>query len=430
MLVSLLVMGCSSRDTVKQKASVAQAQTRPLRQPTVTSPSAQTPVSAGYAASRLDSQPWPPGMGQPLSQASSRSAYPQKKSFFAPESALQGSNQQPQNGKVKVAILLPLTGKNSNLGQAMLNAAQLAVFEMANSNFELMPRDTGTTMENAVLAARDAIASEAQLLIGPLFAADVAAIKPVVQTSSVNMLALSTDVSLAEPGTYIMGFAPAPQVERVIAYTSRKGAQHFAALIPNGAYGQLVQQAFESAVRDQRGTVVIMEGVARIQEIITKRDQIDALLLPLGGNDLRQVVNQLTAGGVDPKKIRMLGTGLWDEAGLGKALPLLVGGWYATAEPDAREAFNKNFVKTYGQEPPRLATLSYDATALAAVLAQRGGHFDRVSLSNPSGFAGLDGIFRLTQDGLAERGLAVSEVTENGSKVVDPAPSVFTSGRY
>ena len=75
--------------------------------------------------------------------------------------------------KIKVAILLPLSGRNAPLGQAMLNAAQLAVFDVADQHFELMPRDTASSEAGSGNAARDAAASGAQLFIGPVFANDV-----------------------------------------------------------------------------------------------------------------------------------------------------------------------------------------------------------------------------------------------------------------
>ncbi|NTU76560.1 MAG: penicillin-binding protein activator [Alphaproteobacteria bacterium] len=394
-------------------------------QQTSARPPAPAPYS-GQTGSRLQSQPWPPGMGQPLPQGGTPSAGIPQPPPAAPAPA---RLPQAQSGKIQVALLLPLSGKNAALGQAMLNAAQLAVFDLAPSHFELMPRDTGASSESAALAAHDAISSGAQLLIGPLFAADVAAIKPIVQTSNINMLALSTDVSLAEPGAYVMGFAPTPQVERVVAYAAHQGAQRFAAVIPSGPYGALVKQAFETSVHQQGGSLVAMESPARLQTILAQKDQIDALLLPLGGHELRLAVSQLASAGLDPTKVHLLGTGLWDEAGLGRNLDLLVGGWYATAEPDSRETFIKTYAKTYGQEPPRLATLAYDATALAAVLAARGGRYDRAALTSPNGFSGLDGIFRLTPQGVAERGLAISEITPAGSKIIDPSPSTFLNSQ-
>lgn len=309
----------------------------------------------------------------------------------------------------------------------MVNAAQLAVFDVGVDRFELMPRDTKGTADGAVQAAHDAISSGAQLLIGPLFAADVAAVKPVVRETNVNMLALSTDVSLAESGVYVMGFAPAPQVERVVSYAAQRGAQHFAAVIPSGPYGQLVSKAFERAVRERGGTIIASEPLANISAVIAQKDKIDALFLPFGGAELRKIAAQFSAAGFDRGRLRVLGTGLWDEPNLAQGEPFLLGGWFAAAEPDARERFMSTYQENYGQPAPRLATLAYDSTALAAVLARSGALFDRTALSMPSGFTGLDGVFRLLPSGQIERGLAVLEVSTGNNVIIDASPSSFSS---
>ncbi|MDX2028100.1 MAG: penicillin-binding protein activator [Alphaproteobacteria bacterium] len=336
-------------------------------------------------------------------------------------------------GKSKVAVLLPLSGKNAALGQAMLNAAQLAVFDMGGGSFEIMPRDTGNDEAGAEKAARDAIASGAQLLIGPLFAAHIPAVKTVAERSGVSLLTLSTDTSQSSPGVFVMGFAPAAQVERVVGFAMTRGAKRFAALVPDNAYGNLVGQAFQLAVARAGGTVMDVQtydiakhdSAEEVKELAAQREQIDALFLPLGGTELARVARQLTAAGFDRKRLDVLGTGLWDEPGAGTHDAFLTGGWYAAPDIALRQRFISAYTSTYGQEPPRLATLAYDATALAAVLSRRGARFDRVALTSPNGFAGVDGIFRLTPQGLVERGLAVNEVTASGSRMIEPAPSSF-----
>jgi ABC-type branched-subunit amino acid transport system substrate-binding protein len=325
----------------------------------------------------------------------------------------------------KIGILVPLSGKSAPLGQAMVNAAQLAVFDMGIKGFELMPRDTKGTAAGAVDAARDALASGAQLLIGPLFAADVVAVKPVVKPTGISMLALSTDVSLAESGAYVMGFAPAPQVDRVVAYAASRGTRNFAAIIPAGPYGQLVSKAFERAVYANNGNLVAAQSVVNIGALIAQKDQIDAIFVPLGGAELRKVAGQLAEAGFSRDTVRLLGTGLWDEQGLAQGQQLLIGSWFAAPEPQAREKFMQSYQDTYGAQPPRLSTLAYDATALALVLARSGSKYDASALTQPSGFAGLDGIFRLSPAGEIERGLAILEVGDQDNHVVDPSPTTF-----
>ena len=112
--------------------------------------------------------------------------------------------------------------------------------------------------------------------------------------------------------------------------------------------------------------------------------------------------------------------------------PALVGGWFAASPPEARQAFEQRYQATYGREPPRLASLGYDAAALAAVLAHGGGGepFSQQAILNPNGFTGVDGLFRFTPGGLVQRGLAVLEVEPQGDVVISPAPQSFQDLGY
>jgi ABC-type branched-subunit amino acid transport system substrate-binding protein len=361
----------------------------------------------------------------------------------APRSAAPASTPSPliplaPNAKIKVAILLPLSGKNEGLGQAMLNAAQLAVFDVGDSHFELVPKDTGAGDDSAANAAQDAIKFGAKFLIGPVFASNVAAVKPVAGQANVNMLALSTDTTLAGDGVYVMGFAPGAQVERVVAYAHAHGLHRFAGLIPESGYGDLVGDAFARAVARGSDTMVDLERYSperhdrddKIKALVAQADHIDALFLPEGGDDLDAITAQLAIDGFDNRKIKLLGTGLWDVDDLGSGAAFLAGGWYAASDPRARQNFVASYRRTYGEDPPRLVTLAYDATALAAVLVKHGGNFDRAALVNPNGFVGVDGIFRLTDQGLVERSLAIDEVTTSGGRMIDPAASTFVGKPY
>ena len=335
--------------------------------------------------------------------------------------------------KIKVAILLPLTGPSAALGQAMLNAAQQAVFDVAGPNFELMPRDTGDSESGADSAARDALASGAQLLIGPLFGTQIPAVRAVAQTGGISMLSLSTDTSQAGPNVYVMGFAPTAQVDRLARYATAHGIKRLAALIPNNAYGQLVGQAFQAAMAQNGGTVVALQSYdpathdidAQTRSLLAYRNQVDGFFLPEGGADLIRINAQLAAAGIDAHTMHILGTGLWDVPDLGAQDPALIGAVYPASDSAGRRGFVSAYNSAYGHEPPRLATLAYDATALAAILSRRNARYDQAALTNPNGFAGVDGIFRLTPQGLTERGLAINEVTATGSHVIDPAPTSF-----
>ncbi len=373
--------------------------------------------------------------------------------------------------KAMVGLLLPLSGPNASLGQGMLDAAQIALFDIQGGRIALLPRDTQGTPDGAVAAARDALDQGARLLIGPLTAPEVQAVKPVAAERGVAVLGFSTEVTVAGDGTYVMGLLPSEEVRRVVGFAHQKGAQRFAVLAPGSAYGQLVVDALKTVAEAEQVSVVdpvffdpgavdlapsvrqlahydnrraaidqqrkqlanardpaSQEALKRINEGLAQGDLgFDALLLPEGGQQFKLLGPLLPQYGIDPNKVHLLGTGLWDDPSLA-AEPQLEGAWYAAPDPNGRADFEKRFVALYGHPPPRLATLAYDATALAAALSRgpQGADFSADALTNANGFVGLNGIFRLRADGRVERGLAVIEIHRNGNTVVSPEPQSFT----
>ena len=103
---------------------------------------------------------------------------------------------------------MPLSGPNAELGKAILDAAQLALFETGGDQLTLVPRDTGGTADGAANAARSAVGDGAGLILGPLLAAEVEAVKPIAADAHLNVIAFSTVTDLAGGNTFLMGFLP------------------------------------------------------------------------------------------------------------------------------------------------------------------------------------------------------------------------------
>jgi ABC-type branched-subunit amino acid transport system substrate-binding protein len=367
-------------------------------------------------------------------------------------------------------LLLPLSGANAAIGRELLDAAQLALFDLADDRLTLMPRDTQGTPAGAATAAEAVLAEGAELIVGPLFSSESAAVAPIAQGRGVNVISFSNDRSVAGNGVFILGFTPEQEIEQVIGFARSRGYARFAALTPESPYGNAVLQALRRTLAKVGGEAAKIESyptdVADLAPIVRrfaeadrrkaalaeqkrqlseKDDEIsrqalkrlegieafgdvgfDALLLPEGGARLKALAPLLALYDVDPAKVRFLGSGLWDEPGLGRE-PNLVGGWLAATPQANSGAFRVRFQKAFGRTPPRIASLGYDAAALAAVLSQapQGTPFTREAIANPNGFAGYDGIFRFGPDGVAERGLAILEVAPREFKVVRPAPESF-----
>ncbi|MCC7305421.1 MAG: penicillin-binding protein activator [Alphaproteobacteria bacterium] len=350
--------------------------------------------------------------------------------------------ETPHIAPAKVAILVPLSGKHSELGQAMLNASQMALFDVGYENFEIVPRDTKGTAQGAAEAARSALAEGAQLILGPVFSEEVKVVKPLAAAKNVNVIAFSTDWSLAGGNTFILGFMPFDQVERIVSFAASRNIRRIGALIPASEYGRTVSSAYDAMATRTKlqkvPNVIIQPEKPSAKKDIERFAQsfgpvadsgADAVLVPFGGQAAVVVSGELSRNGLSPQKARRLGTGLLDDAALA-INPSLQGAWFAAPAPRQRMSFEQRYAQNYNTAPPRLSTLAYDATALASVLARRGPQaanatFDRGAIMNPNGFAGLDGIFRFRPNGMAERGLAVLEFRNGQVVVVDPSPSTF-----
>jgi ABC-type branched-subunit amino acid transport system substrate-binding protein len=341
----------------------------------------------------------------------------------------------PSGTPLRVGILLPFSngsGATRALAQSMLKAAELALFDSRNQNIIIMTADEGGSPEAAANGARTLLNQGAEIIIGPLFAPSVSAVAPIARDRAVPVIAFSTDRSVAGDGVYLLSFQPGNEVRRVVGFASIQGRKAFAALVPSTAYGDRVAEAFKDEVAAKGGTVTDIErytpgpdGIAGPARAAVATNP-DALLVAEGGASLRTAAPQLAAAGVDGKRIKLFGTGLWDDPA-NTHESALAGSWFAAPSPSADAAFDAKYKGIFNASPPQLATLAYDAVSLAALLAQGQPYhrFTAQTLADPNGFAGVNGIFRFNPDGTSERGLAVLGIDPNGFQTVSPAPATF-----
>ena len=341
-------------------------------------------------------------------------------------------------GTVKVALLLPLsaTGNAGQLGINLKNAANLALRETQTTAIQILVKDDRGTPEGARAAASEAVAQGAELILGPLFAQSVSAAASVARPSNIPIVAFSTDTSSAARGVYLLSFLPQTDVDRIIRYAAAQGKRSYAALLPANGYGTVVEAALQNAVTRVGGRLmtierysldkVSMQSKATAVAAVVKRGTVDAIFMPDAGDAAPFLSQVLAANGVNPAKVKFLGSGQWDDSRVLQESNLN-GAWYPAPEKTGFDAFAKRYQAAFGTAPLRPATLAYDATSLAAGLAARFGdqRFSDQTLTNPSGFIGIDGAFRFLPTGMNERGLAIYQVSHGQAQVIDPAPKSF-----
>lgn len=337
------------------------------------------------------------------------------------------------NGKVKVGLVLPLTaeGQGAVVGNSLKNAAEMALAEFPNADLTLLVKDDRGTPEGARAAAQEALSEGAELIIGPLFAPSVQAAAQVARGANRPIIAFSSDTSVASRGVYLLSFPPENDVNRVIAYASQQGRKSFAALLPDTAYGKVVEAAFQQAVASRGGRVAAIEHFgadpaamrSAVQRLMPSLQQADALFVPAAADTMPTLGQLLQEAGYNPAKVKPLGTGVWNDAGIAR-VPAIQGGWFASPDTAGFNAFAGRYQQRFNSAPTRTATLAYDAVSLSAALARTQGsqRFSESVLTNASGFAGADGVFRFRPDGQVERGLAVLELRNGQIVTINAAP--------
>jgi branched-chain amino acid transport system substrate-binding protein len=344
---------------------------------------------------------------------------------------------------VKIALLLPLggMGETAAIAKSMKQAAEMALFELNDPYVQLITKDDGGTTAGARAAADAAVKEGAEIILGPLFSQSVAGAAPVARAAKVPIVTFSNDAQIAGKGVYLMSFLAEEEVNRIVGFAASQGKKRFAALIPDSAYGNVIESAFRRAVERAGGTVAVVERyppaangmlgpTKRLVETIKRNDEemttVDALFLPGGPDALAQIGPVIAYSGLDTRKLKLLGTGAWDFPSVGRD-EAFIGGWYPSPDPATWRAFAERFGKAFGNAPPRIASLTYDAVGMAISLSSNppGARFTEAELVRPNGFSGVDGIVRFNENGLSEHALAVLEVQKFGSAVVDAAPTSF-----
>lgn len=330
----------------------------------------------------------------------------------------------------RVALLLPVTGPDGDVGQSIANATTLALLDTRNTNIRMTTYDTALGVE---AAARRAVADGNKLILGPLRSDDVVAVANVATPAKVPVISFSNDIGSAGRNVFLMGHLPNQSIDRVIAYAKAQGMTRFGGIVSKDVYGQRALSNITNSVRNAGGTLVSIQeidGSTASIEAATKKlgsaGAIDAVLVADSGRIALTIVPTLRKNGVKTAKI--LGTDRWNVDGTLTANAAMRGSWYASVPDGNYLKFANGYRTRFGTAPLRISSLGYDSVLLVARVAQNwkvGSSFPTGRLTDPEGFVGVDGAFRFFANGQSERMLEVREIQAGKFVIIDTAPSSF-----
>lgn len=330
----------------------------------------------------------------------------------------------------RVALLVPMTGPNSAVGQSIANATTMALLDTNAKSLRITTYDIA---DGPAEAAAKAMQDGNKLILGPIQAEDVPPIAAVARPAKVPLITYTGSTGVAAHDVLVMSTLPEASLARTVKYAATTGSKRFALLAPGGEYGQRASAAYAAAVREAGGTLVATQTYDRSNTSVISaarrlraKGGFDAVLIADNARFAVQAAGQLKApGAANP---RILGPELWNGEAAAYASPALRGALFS-AIPDARfRTFAESYKSRFGAAPYRVSTMGYDSVLLAIRIArdwQPGTSFPLGRMTDSGGFLGIDGPFRFGTDGVIQRALEVRQIQAKGVGVVSPAPDRF-----
>ena len=342
-----------------------------------------------------------------------------------------------QKSKIKVGVMLPLSGKHGEIGNLILNAMEMAIFQTEENKLQLIIKDTEGKPERAKEVFKDLIDQNINIFIGPLFSKTLASIQSFSNNSNLNVFALTNNTNLGKEGIWIFGVDPQAQTRKALDVALNKNSKKIAALLPKNAYGLLLfdtisdfckqnsiqiesVEFFESSIESQRKAAQnVSNGFTEYQEYLNKikkrenneiniKDNLflekpfDSVFIAASGQNLTVLSSQLQYNNVDPNLVQYLGISSWDDKSILNE-PALEGGIFATTSQLYQKKIKQIYKNSFNKEMPKIAMIAYDIVALLGSVNYLENFIERKDIINQEGYLGLRGLFRLKDNGIVER---------------------------
>ena len=343
--------------------------------------------------------------------------------------------KEQDKSKFRIGLMVPLSGPFSYLGNTIAGGSELAFFKMKNPNVELLYFDTAGG-QKIIDAANDAIASDVDVVIGPVFSDSVIAIKPIFKQFNIPVLSFSNNIDVAESGFWVLGYLPEHQISQLIDFAIARKKQNFGIISSSSQLGTKITNAAIQQLGEYGllpSSVLYLDDISMMeqQQFLSKIKKFtqyvdttkDPLTLPppafdtiiIAGNTdfILQVAPTLSYYDLGPDRALFIGIDKWNRP---KVLnePSLQKTVLTLPIRPAESKFNKIWQAEFRMDANDLAKMAFDATALVITTSALESPVPlSTQLENQAGFIGFSGQFKMSKAGLTERVFEILEISDN-----------------
>ena len=336
------------------------------------------------------------------------------------------------NEKIKIGLLIPLTGENSEIGESIINSVGLAINKINNSSIEIIPKDTGSNSDMALDAAIELSNLGVKIIIGPVFNESLAYLNKV---NEITFLALTNKNNNFSKNIINAGINATSQFRAIDRFIKLEKIKKTIFLTPDMDFKNEIEVAIsrskikvkknyvyntdptklteqiEKITRYQIRKQNLQDEITRLEksdesnkelliERLKKRDTLgnvnfDSVVISDFDESLKSVTTSLLYTDVSPKEKYFITLNQWFDESLLKetsSQPL----YFPSVNKSNYEEFSSEYYEKYNLYPNQLSFLSYDLVGLVYYLIlQNDNIIDQTMFAKKTLFKGKVGIFEI-----------------------------------
>tara|TARA_B100001057_G_C22797698_1_gene930321 strand:- start:149 stop:1306 length:1158 start_codon:yes stop_codon:yes gene_type:complete len=336
--------------------------------------------------------------------------------------------------KIKIGLLVPMSGKNAQLGKLLINSTKLALGDIANNNIEIYPKDSGVNPNKTLQSAIELKNLGVKIIIGPIFFENLEYLSEI---DDVIFLSLTNKTEGLPKNVISSGVNSVSQLNTIKKFVETNELKKTIFLTPDVEYKTEIKKAikqsqikiFKHYIYDTEPTKLtkqiekitnykirkqnLVDEITRIEKSDLNEDakerrikrlkkrytigkvKFDSIIISDFDESLKSVITSLLYTDVSPKDKNFIVFNQWFDESLltEKTLQPL---YYPSINKKNLDKFNEKFLKTYNEIPNHLALLSYDLVGLIYYLSLKTDLSQTKELfKKENSFKGKIGIFNI-----------------------------------
>ena len=337
--------------------------------------------------------------------------------------------------KIKIGLLVPLSGKQSDIGKSIMKSVSLAINKIDNPNIEILPKDTKNDPLKTLMAAKELKLEGVKIVIGPIFNDNLVYLD---ELKKMVFLSLTNKNINNFKNVISAGINASSQIRTIMKFKQMNDINRTIFLIPNSDFKEEIENAISQSKIKLKYTHIyetnpieltkqiekitmypqrkqnLKDEIKRLEDSneknkewkiknLKKKDTLgginfDSVIVSDFEESLKSVFTSLLYTDVSPERVYYITLNQWfDESFLKEESLQPV--YFPSINKENYDIFINNYKKIYNENPNQLSFLSYDLMGLVYYLVyQNNFEIDKKIFYKKNQFKGKIGIFEINKN--------------------------------